>query len=402
MPRLITAMVALLSLLLPSAALAEGQAVQWARVYHDDKVHEPDASGTTGVRILSWPFCPSYRDRCTDYAWVTMGVSLDAYSARRNGAHDSIGEIIATSYEDLEPLARALEQLFVEKGITSPAEQLGYAQGLVQSVQYAKDSSTGFTEYPKYAVEFLVDEQGDCDDAAVAASALMRRLGFDTWFVLWRGAAGQEGHISTAVSRQGELATVTPPSGSKLITNPTTGETLLSVDATGVIGGCTGRCTDLGWNEWHSRSPPLRETVVVRADSPDLDSKLGISAWRNDGTAFPDRKHRDRRPGAPDQGGDEDLDQPPDEQLTQQDDDPLQDWEDATLRRLRFLGEDEESARSYLTVRRQDPVGAGTWGLISAACIAGLLFAAAVAFRGRQRRLALAAKKRAERKAQEF
>ncbi len=392
----------LLAMVLPSVAHAEGQAIQWARVYHDDQVHEPDASGTTGVRILSWPFCPTYRDRCSDYAWVTMGVSLDAYSARRNGAHDSISEIVSTSYADLAPLARALEQLYADKGIHSPAQKLGYIQGMVQAVQYAKDTSTGFTEYPKYAVEFLVDEQGDCDDAAVAASALMRQLGFDTWYVLWRSMGGAEGHISTAVSRTGDLASVQPPSGSRLVSVPSTGEQLLHADATGVIGGCTGRCTSLGWNEWHSHSPPLTESVVVKAEAPNLDQVLGLSAWRNDGTAFPDRKHRDRRPGTPEQQGEEDLDKPPEERVTQQEDDPAQDWEDATLRRLRFLGEDEDSARNYLAVRRVDPVDEATWLFVAIACFAGLLIAALGAWRGRQRRLALAAKARAMRKSEEF
>jgi predicted transglutaminase-like cysteine proteinase len=394
---------AVLLLLAPRLVNAEGQAIQWARVYHDDQVHEPDASGTTGVRILSWPFCPSYQDRCGEYAWVTLGVSLDAYSARRNGAHASIKEIIETSYEDMAPLARALEQLFEEKGITSLAQRLGYVQGMVQAVQYAKDSSTGFTEYPKYAVEFLVDEQGDCDDAAVAASALMRQLGYETWYVLWRAASGREGHISTAVTRSGALAQVQPPSGSRLVTVPSTGQQLLHVDATGVIGGCTGRCTALGWNEWHSNSPPMRESVVVKADDPSLDAVLGISAWRNDGTAFPDRKHRDRRPGASEQQGEEDLDQPPEDRVSLQDDDgPIPGWEDATLRRLRFLGEDEESARSYLELRRPDPETEATWLLVSVAAIAGLFIALAAAWRGRQRRLALAAKARARRKSEEF
>ena len=394
------ALVSLLALIAaPATALASGQAIHWARIYHDDQIHEPDASGTTGVRILSWPFCPSYRDRCTDYAWVTMGVSLDAYSARRNGAHDSIQEIVGTSHTDLAPLARALEQLFTDRGITSPAERLGYVQGLVQAVQYAKDSSTGFTEYPKYAVEFLVDEQGDCDDAAVAASGLMRQLGYETWYVLWRSAGGGEGHISTAVSRSGDLASVQPPAGSRLVTVPTTGEQLLHVDATGVIGGCTGRCTSLGWNEWHSHSPPLSESVVVRADDPTLDKLLGLSAWRNDGTAFPDRKHRDNRPGTPEPSGEEDLDQPPDERVSQQEDDA---WEDATLRRLRFLGEDEQSAQTYLRVRRSDPVGAGTWWLITAVSIAGLLAAAFTTWQARQRRLALAAKAKAKRRSEAF
>jgi hypothetical protein len=390
---------ATLALVLPSPALAEGQALQWARVYHDDQVHEPDDSGTTGVRILSWPFCPTYQDRCSDYAWVTMGVSLDAYSARRNGSHDSIQEIVSTSHSDLAPLARALEQLFADKGITSPAHKLGYVQGMVQAVQYAKDSSTGFTEYPKYAVEFFVDEQGDCDDAAVAASGLMRQLGYETWYVLWRSSTGGEGHISTAVSRGGDLASVKPPAGSSLVTVPGTGQKLLHVDATGVIGGCTGRCTSLGWNEWHSHSPPLTESVVVRADSQDLDSSLGLAAWRNDGTLFPDRKHRDRRQGSDEPQGAEDLDVPPDERVADQDDEA---WEDTTLRRLRFLGEDEDSAKTYLKVRRRDHVGAGTWWLITALCLAGLGAAGITSWQARQRRLALAAKRKAKRDAEEF
>ena len=399
MARLVVLSAVILALLTPSPAWAEGQAVQWARVYHDDKVHEPDASGTTGLRILSWPFCPSYQDRCSDYAWVTMGVSLDAYSARRNGAHDSIQEIIDTSHTDLAPLAAALDQLFTDKGITSPAHKLGYVQGLVQAVQYAKDTSTGFTEYPKYAVEFLVDEQGDCDDAAVTASALMRQLDYQAWFVLWRSSGGGEGHISTAVSRTGDLANVQPPAGSALVRVPATGETLLHVDATGVIGGCTGRCTSLGWNEWASHSPQLSESVVVRADSHDLDTQLGLAAWRNDGTLFPDRKHRDRRPGTPEPDGEEDLDQPPKERVTQQEDD---DWQDATLRRLQFLGEDEQSAQTYLRVRRRDPVGDGTWLLITVLCCVGLLVAGVTSWQARQRRLALAAKARAKRKSEAF
>lgn len=389
-------------LLAPTTAAAAGQPIQWARVYHDDKVHEPDASGTTGVRVLSWPFCPSHGDRCDDYAWVTVGVSLDAYSARRNGAHDSIQEIVDTSHQDLVPLARALEELFERQGVTSDARKLGYVQGMVQALQYAKDTSTGFTEYPKYAIEFLVDEQGDCDDAAVAASALMRELGYDPWFVLWRaGLGGAEGHISTAVSRdRGDLASVKPPSGSRLVTVPATGEKLLHVDATGIIGGCTKRCTDLGWNEWHGRSPPLSEKVAVRAASKDLDSVLNISAWRNDGTYFPDRKHRDRRPGAPERGdGQEDLDDAPEDKVTEQRDD---DWEDATLRRLRFLGEDEDSARSYLRVRRVDPVGSATWYLLTALCLAGLGAAATVSWRARQRRMEKARKAAARRRSQEF
>jgi hypothetical protein len=69
---------------------------------------------------------------------------------------------------------------------------------------------------------------------------------------------------------------------------------------------------------------------------------------------------------------------------------------------LRRLGEDEASARRYLTARRKDPVGAATWYLLSAAASAGLAAAAAVAWVARQRRLALAERSRAKRKGEEF
>jgi len=45
---------------------------------------------------------------------------------------------------------------------------------LVQSIPYVGETC----EYPRYPIEMLVDQQGDCEDAAILTAALVRQMGF--------------------------------------------------------------------------------------------------------------------------------------------------------------------------------------------------------------------------------
>ena len=54
-------------------------------------------------------------------------------------------------------------------------DRLNLVIALVQSIPYAEESC----EYPRYPIEMLVDQQGDCEDSAILAAALVRKLGFD-------------------------------------------------------------------------------------------------------------------------------------------------------------------------------------------------------------------------------
>ena len=152
---------------------ANANAIRMAAVYHDDQPHGQVESRDPSLHVVSWPFCPSYGKSCSELAWVEVGVSVDAYVARRNGPHATASELTQTSVVDMQPMARALEDFFREQGITSDAVKVGYAHGLVQSLDYHLDSETGWTEYPKYAIESLVDEQGDCDDGAIWTASLL-------------------------------------------------------------------------------------------------------------------------------------------------------------------------------------------------------------------------------------
>ncbi len=359
------------------AAMATG-AIEWAEI-HSEPFEQRDSTDPA-LRVLSWPFCPATTEGCgASYLWVEMGVSLDAYVARRNHGHDSVREIVDTTTSDLAPLVDALEDYFEREGIRSDSEKVATSQGLLQAVSYGFDRETGWTEYPKFGLEFLVDEQGDCDDAAIAHGVLLTELGYEAWFVRWRNATDplKSGHMSTALTPTGDLASVTLPPGSVLVRGPE--GSLLHADATGVIGGCTEGCTDLGWNEWHQRN--LQETEVVRVGAEDLDERLGLLAWDNDGHLFPDRSPRDRR-------GDEleDLDEG--------------DWEDRTRQRLKRMGEDEPE-EILRTVRFEPLPNRVLYGL-SGALGTGLMILAGLAWTTHTRRRAKAEKLKRERDAQRF
>ena len=373
--------------LLVSLASA-GQALQWAEIYLDGSIPGLPQSKDPAVHFVAWPYCPSDQPLCTEKAWVELGVRIDAYSARRNHPHDSAKDIVDGTREDLKALARALEEHWAEQGITDDASRVGHVHGLVQSIHYAFDGeSTGWTDYPKFGIEHVVDEQGDCDDAAITTGALLSELGYEVWFILWKPEPGStsSAHLSTAVSRTGDLAQVKAPPGSKLIDDGEGGQ-LLHVDAAGMRGGCQGRvCTQLGHNVWHKEG--LVPEGVVRLSDPDLDLKIPISAWNNDDGRYGQRNFRDRR-GDDEQGSWDELEFDED------------DWEERTIRRLEDLGEDDGEA--YLRRRRIDPIGAPTWYVLSGLGALFLMAVAGTGARSAMSRRARAAQLREKREKERF
>lgn len=361
---------------------ANANAIRMAAVYHDDQPHGQVESRDPSLHVVSWPFCPSYGKSCSELAWVEVGVSVDAYVARRNGPHATASELTQTSVVDMQPMARALEDFFREQGITSDAVKVGYAHGLVQSLDYHLDSETGWTEYPKYAIESLVDEQGDCDDGAIWTASLLTALGYSPFYVRWRNKDDSGGHLSTALPiGTGDLAQVERPSDSPLITWE--GQDFLHVDGTGSIGGCGRGCGKLGWNGWKAKGLSLQTVVAVAG--PNLDTLLPLSAWDNGNQHFPGRQTQDWREEDPDRIRERLQDW---------------DWEARTKSRLKDLG--REDPEVWLKKRQPNPVGDGTWMLLSGAMSFGLLMALALTWRARQRRLAEAERLAAERRKQQF
>lgn len=99
--------------------------------------------------------------------------------------------------------AHELRRIAVEAGYSSFGE-LQNIVSFAQSIQYVTDEeSTGHREYFKYAIETMADQEGDCDDVAILAAALLRRLGHGVAMLLIPPGADSidgSGHVAVGVA----------------------------------------------------------------------------------------------------------------------------------------------------------------------------------------------------------
>ncbi len=354
-------------------------AIRGVKIFDDGAAHvEPGGDPDPARVVRIWPFCPTDRIPCLEsqLAWVQLEIAVDVYSARRNDPHDSIQRIVDATRGDLAPLVAALQAHFTARDVGSDAARVAFTHGLVQAIDYQLDAQTGWTEYPKFGVELLVDEQGDCDDAAIVNTVLLHGLGYDSYFVHWTGPG--EGHLSTAVvPDRGDLRGFEPPPGSSWV-EPAGGPRLLHVDATGTPGGCGGswgNCMPLGFNRWSEQG--LEVATVAAAGDPEIASRIPISAWSNGGLERPDRELVDRR-NAGEVAEEATLD--PERSVRR------------TRRRLTGLGLDEQRVGVYL--RPRYPYDRTSYYFYLAFCLSIVGIAAAIAWHRRRLRLRRVAESR--------
>jgi hypothetical protein len=61
----------------------------------------------------------------------------------------------------------------------------------VQNLDYVDDKvGTGYDEYPKFPLETLADEGGDCEDSAILLASLLRELGYGTVLIQYEDHMG--------------------------------------------------------------------------------------------------------------------------------------------------------------------------------------------------------------------
>ena len=89
---------------------------------------------------------------------------------------------VTNPYDDplIEMLVEQIEEAAQRKGY-SEYETVSFVAAFVQSLPYTSDSvTTGFDEYPRYPVETLVDNGGDCEDTSILLAAILNEMGYGT------------------------------------------------------------------------------------------------------------------------------------------------------------------------------------------------------------------------------
>jgi len=101
--------------------------------------------------------------------------------------------------EYIEAIAEKISQAAEENGYNS-FQTVSFAAAFVQSLPYTNDLvTTGYDNYPRYPIETLIDNGGDCEDTAILAASLVQALGYGTVLLRFDATADRAGHVAVGV-----------------------------------------------------------------------------------------------------------------------------------------------------------------------------------------------------------
>lgn len=132
---------------------------------------KPGDTDATYTRSFAW----SFRRQRLDWA-VEIPVSLYEYCTNRLRT-GQYGLYLADPFQQsfVESLVDRLSDLGQDR-----RDRITAAVRFVQSLDYTRDiDDTGHEAYPKYPVETLVHQQGDCEDGTILLGTMLRAMGCD-------------------------------------------------------------------------------------------------------------------------------------------------------------------------------------------------------------------------------
>lgn len=112
----------------------------------------------------------------------------DAYqdvSVQRRTRDGPAGYGFLTTTEDyyVKILAQKLDKITTEQGYGA-YDKVSFVLAFVQSLPYTSDSvTTGHDEYPRFPIETLVDDGGDCEDTSILFATLTLIMGYGTVYI---------------------------------------------------------------------------------------------------------------------------------------------------------------------------------------------------------------------------
>jgi len=119
---------------------------------------------------------------------IYLPLELSVYNYYKNKNHTVITFALEEYTKYVTPnatyviqIAQLLETLAIEEGYTSQLEKAEFILAFVGDIPYVLDGED--VEYPKYPIETLWDNGGDCEDSSALYSSLMEALDYDTILV---------------------------------------------------------------------------------------------------------------------------------------------------------------------------------------------------------------------------
>jgi hypothetical protein len=104
-------------------------------------------------------------------------------SSRTSNGPAGYGFLTTTDDYYVKILAQKLDETATQQGYNS-FDKVSFVLAFVQSLPYTSDSvTTGHDEYPRFPIETLVDDGGDCEDTSVLFATLTLIMGYGTVYI---------------------------------------------------------------------------------------------------------------------------------------------------------------------------------------------------------------------------
>ena len=139
-------------------------------------IAEPTYSPDTITRQYEWRYDGK------EWQWaLAIPQSLYDYYAERPRAMTQDYSIYVTHPSDddyIDTLIDRIEEVAADEGYDE-IETVNFAVSFVQSLPYATDDvTTAYDEYPRYPIETLADNGGDCEDTSILMAAILHQMGY--------------------------------------------------------------------------------------------------------------------------------------------------------------------------------------------------------------------------------
>ena len=104
-------------------------------------------------------------------------------SARTQNGPAGYDMMVTTKDSYIQALSGKLNETANQQGYGS-VDKVNFVLAFVQSIPYSTDlNSTGYAEYPRFPIEVLVDQTGDCDCKSDLFATLIMSLGYGAVFI---------------------------------------------------------------------------------------------------------------------------------------------------------------------------------------------------------------------------
>ena len=104
-------------------------------------------------------------------------------STRTRDGPAGYGFCTTTKDSYIQSLAKGLNQTATQQHYNS-YDQVSFVLAFVQSLPYTSDNvTTGHDEYPRFPIETLVDDGGDCEDTSILFATLTLIMDYGTLYI---------------------------------------------------------------------------------------------------------------------------------------------------------------------------------------------------------------------------